>query len=220
MRCKSIDLGLTDFREAYKFQRQCLEEVKSGSSAGFLLFTEHRPVFTMGRFAKRDNLLIDEETAKARGIDIVKTDRGGDITFHGPGQMVAYPVFDLKKGIKDVHRFLSMLEDVAISCLKEFGIPSHRIKGRTGAWTDKGKIASIGIGVSKWVTFHGIAINANVDLDYFNMINPCGFKDIKVTSMKEMLGKEIDLPLLKDRLIKQFQHHFNIELVPATPIIV
>lgn len=213
IQCKIIDLGLTDYKGAYAFQKERAEELKSKRSGGFLIFTEHRPVFTLGRFAKRDNLLIDEESAKSRGIAIIKTDRGGDVTFHGPGQVVIYPIFNLTEIYQDVHRFLRDLEEVVIRTLAEFKIPSFRFKGRPGVWTDKGKISSVGIGVSRWVTYHGIAVNADVDLRYFEMINPCGFKDIKVTSMREVLKREVDLGALKGKLSEYFRQAFNLAFI-------
>lgn len=215
MQCTIIDLGLTAYKRAYAFQKERAEELKSKRPGGFLIFTEHRPVFTLGRFAKRDNLLIDEESAKSRGIDIIKTDRGGDVTFHGPGQVVVYPIFNLTEIYRDVHRFLRDLEEVVILTLAEFKISPFRFKGRPGVWTDKGKISSVGIGVSRWVTYHGIAVNANVDLRYFEMIHPCGFKDIKVTSMKDILKKEVDLDALKNKLSECFCQVFNLAIMKS-----
>ncbi|NQT94869.1 MAG: lipoyl(octanoyl) transferase LipB [Candidatus Omnitrophica bacterium] len=210
MSYRCIDLGLTSYRSAYDFQKQCVEEVKSGSVDGFLLLTEHNPVFTLGRFAQKENLLVGTEEAESKGIDVIETNRGGDITFHGPGQLVAYPIFNLSNHHKDVHRYLRELEKVAIGTLADFGLEAFSVKARTGCWMKNGKIASIGIGISRWVTYHGIAINANVDLKFFDMINPCGFKDIDVTSMKEMLGHDIDMEALKEKFIVNFSNIFNI----------
>jgi lipoyl(octanoyl) transferase len=197
---KVLDLGLIDYRRCYEIQKQCLSDVKLQKEEGFLILCEHHPVFTIGRFGLSENLLISKEEALSRGIEIIKTDRGGDITFHGPGQLVVYPILPLFRIYKDVHRYLHSLEEVVINILGEFGIVGYRIEGRTGVWTDFGKICSIGIGVSRWITYHGIAFNVNVDLSYFDMINPCGFKDIKVTSMKNILSREVDIQLLKERL--------------------
>lgn len=217
MQCSIIDLGLTDYKRAYAFQKECVEELKSKRSGGFLIFTEHKPVFTLGRFAKRDNLLINEELARAGGIDIIKTDRGGDVTFHGPGQAVTYPIFNLTEIYRDVHRFLRDLEEAVILTMSEFKIASFRFKGRPGVWTDAGKISSVGIGISRWITYHGIAVNANVDLGYFKMIYPCGFKDIRVTSMKEILKKEVGSRLLKSRLSENFRRVFNLDITNSLP---
>lgn len=216
MQCISIDLGLTDYKQARAFQKECVDGVKSKVAEGFLIFTEHKPVFTLGRFAKWDNLLIDVETAESYGVEIIKTDRGGDITFHGPGQLLVYPILNLTDNRRDVHSFLRDLEEIVIRALAEFNVFSYRFNGRTGVWTKKGKIASIGIGISRWVTYHGIAINANVDLRYFEMIYPCGFKDIKVTSIKDILKKEIDSDILKCKLTRHFCDVFNLTIVKKT----
>ena len=211
-RYKFIDLGVTDYKRAYDIQKEYLDKVKDNQADGYLLATEHKHVFTLGRFAKTNNLIAPEGELKAKGIDVVKTNRGGDITFHGPGQVVFYPIFNLSYHYKDVHRYLRELEEVIIYSLNTYGIESFRIKDRTGVWTKQGKIASIGIAISRWVTYHGFALNANVDLDYFSMINPCGFKDIKVASMKNILCHEIDMEDLKKELIKNFSTVFKAEV--------
>jgi len=216
MNCTLIDLGLTNYNDAFSLQKQCLEEVKAGSVENFLILNEHRPVYTLGRFAKKENLLIDQDQARSKGIEIVETNRGGDITFHGPGQLVAYPIINLTKFHKDVHKYLHELEELAISVLADFNIKAFTVKARTGAWTEKGKIASIGIGVSRWITYHGIAINANADLSYFKMINPCGFKDIDVTSMQDILGKKIDFEKLKLSFVDYFSKQFNVECLASS----
>ena len=207
-----IDLGLIEYNKAYVFQRECVDKVKSGAASGFLVFCEHYPVFTLGRFAKEANLLVTEELARAKGADIIKTDRGGDITFHGPGQIITYPIFDLNRGRKDVHVFLRDLEEVVIRTLSDFGIYSFRSPGRTGAWTEQGKIASIGIGITKWITFHGLCLNVNADLKYFDMINPCGFSGIRTASMHEILKKCVDQGAVKEALAHNFSEVFDIDL--------
>ena len=211
-RYKFIDLGVTDYERAFDIQKEYLDKVKDNQADGFLLATEHKPVFTLGRFAKTKNLIRPESEIHAKGIDIVKTNRGGDITFHGPGQVVFYPIFNLSYHYKDVHRYLRELEEVIICSLNTYGIKSRRVNARTGVWTKQGKIASIGIAISRWVTYHGFALNANVDLDYFSMINPCGFKDIKVASMKNILCSDIDAEDLKSELIKNFGTVFKAEV--------
>ena len=210
MEYKIIDLGLVGFDEAYSVQKEALSSVKSGKSEELSIFAQHHPVFTLGRSGKKENILASAEQLNSRGIDIVNTDRGGDITFHGPGQIVAYPILDLSKRCKDMHKFLRDLEEVVILTLFDYGIDSFKIKERTGCWTDKGKITSIGVAASGWVTYHGLALNANVDLSYFDMINPCGFNDIRMTSMQEILDAEVDLEKLKKRLIKHLNDVFEI----------
>ncbi len=207
---KIIDLGLVSFDKAYCVQKEVLSSVKARESGESLILAEHYPVFTIGRLGKKENILAGAEKLNSRGIDIVNTDRGGDITFHGPGQIVAYPIFDLTKRCKDMHKFLRGVEEVIILTLSDYGIDSFRIKGRTGCWTDKGKIASIGVAASGWVTYHGLALNANVDLSYFDMINPCGFNNISMTSMQEILCEEVGMEKLKKGLISRFSDVFEI----------
>jgi len=206
---KIIDLGLVSFDKAYCFQKEVLSSVKAREKSESLILAEHYPVFTIGRRGKQENILASTEKLNSRGIDIINTDRGGDITFHGPGQIVAYPIFDLTKRCKDMHKFLRDLEKVIILTLSDFCIDSFKVEGRTGCWTEKGKIASIGVAASGWVTYHGLALNANVDLSYFDMINPCGLKNISMTSMKQILCKEVDTEKLKKRLISRFGDVFE-----------
>jgi lipoyl(octanoyl) transferase len=211
MKYSLIDLGLVDYKDAYIFQKNTLLKVRSGTMGGVLIFNEHRPVFTIGRSDKKNNLLVQPDALGLCGVDIIRVDRGGDITFHGPGQVVAYPVFDLRRHAKDLHKYLRDLEEVIIITLSKYDILSFRIKDRTGCWVQEGKIASIGISVSNWVTYHGFALNANVDLNYFNMINPCGLGDIKMVSMSSVLHQEIDLVQLKSRLVESFKEVFGIQ---------
>jgi len=207
---KILDLGLVSFGEAYSVQKEALASVKLRKEGESIIFAQHYPVFTIGRLGKRENILANAQELNSRGIDIINTDRGGDITFHGPGQIVVYPILDLTKRSKDMHKFLRGLEEVVILTLSGYSVNSFRIKDRTGCWTDKGKIASIGVAASGWVTYHGFALNANVDLSYFDMINPCGFRDINMTSMKDILDNEVDLEKLKERLIRHFSDVFEI----------
>ncbi|MFH0732051.1 MAG: lipoyl(octanoyl) transferase LipB [Candidatus Omnitrophota bacterium] len=198
---KVLELGITDYKECLKLQKDIVAKVKKGEACEHILITEHKPVITIGRSGTKKNLLVSEEFLKSKSVQLVETDRGGDITYHGPGQIVIYPILDLKKRDKDVHKHLHRLEDMVIGLLKEYGIEGFKIEGKTGVWTEQGKIASIGIGVSGWVTFHGVAININCDLTPFGWINPCGFKDIKVTSMQALA---VDKEQLKQQLISKF----------------
>ncbi len=210
MEYKIIDLGFCDFIDAYSVQKEALSSVKSGKSDELIIFAQHHPVFTIGRSGGKENIIASEDQLNSRGINIVNTDRGGDITFHGPGQVVAYPVLDLNKRCKDMHKYLRDLEEVVILTLSDYSVNSFRVKERTGCWTDKGKIASIGVAASGWVTYHGLALNANVDLSYFSMINPCGFSDIKMTSIQDILDAEVDIEKLKKRLIRRFSDIFSV----------
>jgi lipoate-protein ligase B len=213
MKCLLLDPGLTDYKTAYELQKRYVELVKSKAIEGALILTEHKPVFTLGRSARNENLLVSEETARARGIDIVYADRGGDITFHGPGQLIAYPIIDLTWRRKDIHTYIRDIEEMAIRILADFDITAFRIKYRSGAWTASGKLASIGIGISRWVSYHGLAINASVDLSYFDMINPCGMKDIRVASISQIKGSSIDLCLIKERLLSHFCSLFSCNII-------
>lgn len=213
MQYKVLDLGLIDYNKAYLIQKENLNLVKSGKCDGAIILGEHLPVFTIGRSASSDNFIISHDNVRSLGIDIVRTDRGGDITFHGPGQIVAYPIFNLNMHERDMHKFLRSIEEVVIDLLMCYGITSFRIAGRTGCWTRQGKIASMGIGASNWITYHGLALNANTELKYFDMINPCGYKDIKTTSMKEIMHKSVDMEGLKHNLLESFKKVFKIKLL-------
>ncbi|MFH1868424.1 MAG: lipoyl(octanoyl) transferase LipB [Candidatus Omnitrophota bacterium] len=208
------DLGLTDYRQTYALQKYYVGLVKSARLKGALLFTEHKPIFTFGRSGDRSNMLISEASAGSFGIDILEVDRGGDVTFHGPGQLVTYPIFNLKEHQMDLHRYLREIEEVIIKSLRKSGIPSFRPDGHTGVWTKEGKIASIGIAVSRWISYHGFSVNANVDLRYFDMIHPCGLKDEKITSMCQTQGSKVDMGLLKQEIAGFIQEAFGCILSP------
>ncbi|MDD5504505.1 MAG: lipoyl(octanoyl) transferase LipB [Candidatus Omnitrophica bacterium] len=214
MNYKVLDLGLIDFNRAFFVQKEVLAQVKSALLPGAIILAEHQPVFTLGRLACDDNILIGRTKIKALGIDIVRTDRGGDITFHGPGQLVCYPIFNLNMLTRDMHKFLRDMEEVVMSLLRGYGIESFRISGRTGCWTEWGKIASIGIAASNWITYHGLALNANTGLEYFDMINPCGYKGIKTTSMQKILKSPVAMERLKREMIHCFETVFKISAMP------
>ncbi len=181
-----INLGLKDYRQAYKIQKELVGKRSKGKITDTLLLVEHPPVFTIGRSGSKKNILAPLEKIKQEDIEIIETDRGGDITYHGPGQIVGYPIIDLKNYGKDIHLYLRTLEAVLIKLLKTFGIKAKRIRGMTGVWADNKKIASIGIAVSKWVTYHGFALNTEPNMEHFKMINSCGLGK-SITSMKEQL---------------------------------
>jgi len=229
-----IDLGLISYKEA--FEIQTLEQkklinrkldVRDGKlivEKGIinkLLFCEHLPVYTLGRSGSMDNLLFNEIDLRKKNIEFHKTNRGGDITFHGHGQIVGYPIFDLDIFFHDVHKYVRLLEEAIIKTLNYFGIYSSRIDGLTGVWI-KGnesekdrRICAIGVHMSRWVTLHGFAFNVNTDLDFFKGIIPCGISDNnkEVTSMKEELGVEIDLVLVKEKLKKSLEEVFDFKYV-------
>lgn len=180
--------GLSDYREIWEMQLRLHAEVLAGAP-DMVIFTEHKPVITIGKAGGERHLLAVPERLKELGIDLVHTDRGGDITYHGPGQLVVYPIFDLRRRYLDVHRFLRDLEAVAIGVLRKFGVEGYRVEGRTGVWTEKGKIAAIGVHVKKWVTYHGMAFNVtDKALDGFRHIVPCGIADAGVTTLEQFVS--------------------------------
>ncbi len=208
--CRIKDLGLIGYQEAYDLQKKTVKDVIAGQ-ADALIICEHPPVFTLGRLATEANFFLPPEKVKAKGIDVTRIDRGGEVTLHAPGQLVVYPIFNLDHFTRDLRIFLEKLEEVAIDLLKYFGIVAHSIEGQRGVWVNQNKIASIGIGVRKWVTFHGMAININTDLKYFDMIRPCGL-NVKMTSVKELKGHPINLNEAKSELLKSFSKKFNLEI--------
>ena len=232
------DLGTMDYKSAWDYQDLLMKEnlqVKSTTSnrqsainreellqlptKHYLLFVEHPPVYTLGKSGKMENVLISEEERNRRGIAFYQTNRGGDITFHGPQQIVGYPIFDLEKFYTDIGRYLRELEEVIILTLAEYGIKAGRSSGETGVWIDadiKGKerkICAMGVRCSRWITMHGFALNVNTDLGYFNHIIPCGIQNKKVTSIKKELGKEVAVEDVKEKLKRNFERIFHIKLL-------
>jgi lipoyl(octanoyl) transferase len=184
----------------------------------YLLLVEHPPVYTLGKSGNIDNVLLSEENLKARGIDFFHTNRGGDITFHGPQQIVGYPILDLEKFYTDIGKYLRNIEEVIILTLKEYGIKAGRSAGETGVWLDadmKGrerKICAIGVRSSRWVTMHGFALNVNTNLDYFNFIIPCGIQNKQVTSLQKELDRRVDFEEVKAKVKSNFEKVFDAEL--------
>lgn len=205
-----LDLGLIDYEEAFKIQRELVAKRALGEIEDSFLILEHPPVFTIGRSGSRANLLFDEKTLNERGIRVLDVDRGGDITFHGPGQLVVYSIIDLKNRARDLHKYLRDLEEVAISFLKRYGVAARRIEGATGVWVGNAKIASIGVAARDWITYHGLGININTDTKYFSMINPCGMKDVRVASLREILGRAVPMYEAKKNLMAEFERVFRI----------
>jgi lipoyl(octanoyl) transferase len=182
---------------------------------------EHPPVYTLGKSGKMEHVLIDEEERKAKGIAFFQTNRGGDITFHGPEQVVGYPILDLEKFYTDIGRYLRELEEVVILTLAEYGIEAGRSPGETGVWIEasmKGKerkICAMGVRCSRWITMHGFALNVNTDLSYFNYIIPCGIQNKKVTSIKEELGRDVPMADVKEKLKRNFEKVFGVEVAES-----
>jgi len=204
-----FNLGLVDFKKALQFQKEIFQEIKNNSFNGALILCRHYPVITAGRGGKTENIKVPLSELKNRGIHLYEIERGGDVTYHGPGQLIAYPVFNLNYLKKDIHLFLRQLEWLAIDFLSDFGIKGLRHKGLTGVWIDKKKVASIGIAIRDWITFHGISINIKQDdLDNFSLIKPCGM-DIEMTSLESVLNRGVEIDKIKNNLIDKFRESYE-----------
>ena len=219
------DLGLIDYKEAWDFQETIFNntiqekiQIRNGDNSlqtkNYLLFCEHPHVFTLGKSGSESNLLLNELELEREAATFYKINRGGDITYHGPGQLVAYPIFDLDHFFTDIHKYMRFLEEAVIQTLADFGIISGRVEGLTGVWIDGDtskarKICALGVKSSRWVTMHGIGFNVNSDLNYFTHIIPCGIDDKAVTSMQQELGRKLDLQevssVLKNKLAQLFE---------------
>ena len=204
------------FSEIIKIKKSNYKKEKLLKTDNFLLFVEHYPVFTLGKSGDINNLLTNKEFLTENKIDFFKTNRGGDITFHGPGQIVVYPILDLDNFFTDIHKYLRTLEEVIIATLSDYGILGFRIDGQTGVWVGKGKfpaqkICAFGVRASRWVTMHGMSLNVNTNLDYFKYIVPCGINDKGVTSIKEELGRKVLLSEVKKRIARHFINFFEVE---------
>ncbi|UCE66752.1 MAG: lipoyl(octanoyl) transferase LipB [Candidatus Zixiibacteriota bacterium] len=211
----SVDLGRTDYKTAWDLQKKLVELRYKNEIPDVLLFTEHNPVITMGRAGTSGNLLCSPEELKMRNVELYEIERGGDVTFHGPGQLVIYPVLDLNRHGRDLHRYLRNLEKTIIMVLKEYGIEATIKEGLTGVWADNHKLAAIGVAVSRWIAYHGAALNVNTDLDYFGLITPCGITEYPVGSMKSALGHEVAINDVKNRVESSFADIFDYVIEPA-----
>ncbi|MFH1189416.1 MAG: lipoyl(octanoyl) transferase LipB [Candidatus Omnitrophota bacterium] len=204
-----LDLGLTDYERSYRAQREAVSRRRLGEIEDTLILAEHKNVFTMGRTGSADSLLIDKGSLREIGISVLNVDRGGGITFHGPGQLVVYPVIRLRDKWRDLHKYMRALEDVAIKFLERYSLRPERAPGRTGVWVSGKKVVSIGIGVSGWVTYHGMSVNINPDLGFFDMIYPCGLRGVKMTSLKELNGIDLPMEEAKERIVSDFDRVFK-----------
>jgi lipoyl(octanoyl) transferase len=236
------DLGTMQYQQAWDYQEKLLTNnvhIKSAArtsempkntvdgdplapdnldTKNYLLFVEHPPVYTLGKSGHIQNLLISEEERTAKRIQFFKINRGGDITFHGPGQVVGYPILDLEKFYTDIGRYLRNIEEVIILTLAEYGLNGQRSPGETGVWLDPNvpgkerKICAIGVRCSRWITMHGFALNVNTELEYFNYIIPCGIQNKKVTSIQNELGKQLSMGEVKEKVKKNFAEVFGVSL--------
>lgn len=205
-------LGLVDYKSALAIQKETELAVKSGLQPDTLLLLEHPHTLTIGRRGDSSSVLLDEEALSSRGVTVFETNRGGKVTYHGLGQVVGYPIINLSPDREDVHRYVRDLEEVLIRTMSDFGIDAFRIEGLTGVHTHRGKVAAIGVHISRWVTTHGFALNVNTDLSYFNLIIAC--EGEPVTSMEELLGSETDLAVVEDRIRSNFADVFSYQCHP------
>ncbi len=218
-----LDLGLTDYAEALAYQKKVFDKIleakqKGLTTSNYLIFCEHPHVFTLGNSGNRQNLLVDDQWLKENGVAFYQTDRGGDITYHGPGQLVGYPIFDVDNFNISVKEFIFDLEAVLIRTIKHFGLHGARLEHATGVWLDAGvkgkerKIAAIGMRVHNKVSMHGFALNVNTNLDYFRHIHPCGFKDKGTTSLQKELNRKVDIEEVKRYFREEFEIIFGVKL--------
>ncbi|UII74850.1 lipoyl(octanoyl) transferase LipB [Flagellimonas sp. HMM57] len=230
------DLGFKDYKETWDYQEELFRGIvdlkiknrRTGTqddTPNHFLFVEHPHVYTLGKSGDMSNLLIDEEQLKEKGATFYKINRGGDITYHGPGQIVGYPILDLDNFFTDIHKYLRLLEEMVVLTLAEYGLKAERSEGETGVWLDVGtpfarKICAMGVRASRWVTMHGFALNINANLGYFDMMIPCGIKDKAVTSLNVELGMpEVDMEEVKQKLLRHFEVLFEANLLKEkTPV--
>lgn len=212
-----IDIGTQPYERTYLLQKKIVANKKLKRCQDYIILAEHHNIFTIGRRSLRSNILVDETVLDASGLKIIEVDRGGDITFHGIGQLVAYPIFDLRNHSKDIRIFIRNLERILELTISEYGLCADKEKRYTGLWVNGNKIGFIGVGISNWITFHGISINANVDLKYFSMIKPCGIDDLQVSSLRKFLNRNINLESLKDIFIKKCCEVFGFESLFRCP---
>ena len=203
--------GVVPYAEALALQRSIVDDRRAGRIGDTLLLLQHPHVITVGVRGDggRSHILATEDALAARGIDVHETGRGGDVTYHGPGQLVGYPIFDLNPHRRDVHRYVRDLEEVLIRTAADYGIAAERVAGLTGVWVGREKLAAIGVRIGRWVTSHGFALNVSTNLDYFNLIIPCGIADRGVTSLSRLLGRAVELEAIEGRIVKHISNVFQ-----------
>ena len=218
--CQIVDLGLIGYAEAWALQKRVVAARKSAAIEDVLLLCQHPHVITQGRNGKRENLLASEHILKQKGVEFHATDRGGDITYHGPGQIVGYPILNLGAIRRDVVWYVRMLEEAMIQATAEFGIAAGRVAGKTGIWVGNGsseeKLAAIGVHISRWVTSHGFAYNVSTDLRFFDLIVPCGIADRKATSLEKLLGRSVQPNEVTPRIANHLGEVFGLEMKEAS----
>jgi lipoate-protein ligase B len=207
--CVVFKLGLMEYQEAYKLQRTLQFQRVEGEISDVLLLLEHPPTITIGKSGTLDNVLVSGDKLSQQGISLFFIDRGGDVTYHGPGQLVGYPIVDLKQREKDLHCYIKNLEEVILRTIKDFSINGDRDECHPGIWVNQEEIAAIGLSVRRWVSMHGFALNINIDLGHFSLINPCGFSDRRATSMSKILGNDVPMEEVTKSLISHFYDVFD-----------
>ena len=211
------DIGTTDYAYAWELQKAIHQARVSRKIPDAVILTEHFNTYTIGKSGGDDHLLASDQELREKNVEVYKIDRGGDITYHGPGQIVCYPIIDLEDYYRDVHRYLRDLEEVVIRVLGQYGIVAHREPEYTGVWVGSEKICAIGVKVSRWVTMHGFAFNINTDLSYFGRIIPCGIFHKGVTSLSQLLGRAVDMQEVKIVVTLKFAEVFQTEIVSVSP---
>jgi lipoyl(octanoyl) transferase len=208
-------LGRVPYADALALQRSLVEDRRAGRIADTLLLVEHPHVLTLGVRGDggRSHILATDEALASRGIEVHETGRGGDITYHGPGQIVGYPIIDLNPDRRDVHRYVRDLETVLIRTANDYGIAAGRVEGLTGVWVGNDKLAAIGVRIARWITSHGFALNVGTDLDHFDLIVPCGIADRGVTSLNRLLGRPVDTVEVANRIVEHFANVFELSLL-------
>jgi lipoyl(octanoyl) transferase len=213
MACQLEKLGVVDYAQALDLQRERVAARQAGAIPDTLLLLEHPHVYTLGRNAKKENLLFSPEQLAARGAQVFEIDRGGDVTYHGPGQLVGYPILDLAQHRRDIAWYMSSLEEVFIAVAREYGIQAAPLAGAPGVWVGNDKLVALGVHISRWVTSHGFAFNVNTDLRYFDWIVPCGLRDKGVTSLQKLLGRRVEMAEVAEKVVRHFGRVFELEIV-------
>jgi len=219
MLCTIYQLGLIEYSLAYHLQTELLHRRANDEITDTLLLLEHTPTITIGKSGKLENVLVSQERLAKEGISLFFVGRGGDVTYHGPGQLIAYPVISLKKQGRDIHKYVHNLEEVIIRTLNDFSITACRDRNHAGVWVAGEEIAAIGLRIRKWVSMHGIALNINTDLEQFSLINTCGFSDRKATSISKLLSKNISRETVTERLLAHFSEIFNAQIERGSDIL-
>ena len=204
-----IDMGRMEYSKVREIQLRIHQKRVENRIPDILLLVEHPPVITLGKSGSLENLLVPLEELRRRNIGFYRIERGGDITYHGPGQIVGYPIFFIRDSLAGIRAFIERIEDALILSLKPLGVKAYKKEKEIGVWTEKGKIASIGIAVKRWVSFHGFALNVTRDTEPFSLINPCGRRNLRLTSIEEFLGKEMDMVKVKRRIVEGFERAFK-----------